>query len=146
MFNRVLNKLVLPTLLFAVILAGPALAIDDVVVIAHPSVSVSRLGKDELARIYQKKMTRWPDGVSIVPVDTGGAGDTQVRFYQSVLGMTVGEVSNFWIRQAMTVGIEPPRSFRSPELVIRYVSITPGAIGYVAPGTSLDGVKAISIQ
>ena len=142
---NIFRKITFIAVLLTVMLSGPALA-ADVLVIAHPSVSTDSLSKAELTRIYQKKMTQWSGGGAIVPVDLGGAGDTQTSFYKSIMGMTVGEISNYWIRQAMTVGVKPPRSFQSPELVVKYVSMTPGAIGYVASGTGLDGVKQITVR
>jgi ABC-type phosphate transport system substrate-binding protein len=135
-------------LLVAAVTAGPARAGDlDFVVIAHPAVSVQDLSLDELARIYKKETTRWPDGSPIVPVELGGAGATRAAFYESTLRLMVGDVTAYWINQAMTTGNNPPKVFSSDSLVLHYVAQTPGAVGFVAPNTPLgDRVKRIAIH
>jgi ABC-type phosphate transport system substrate-binding protein len=116
------------------------------VVVAHPDVAVDRLTVDELGRIFKKETTRWPDGTPIVPVEVGGTAPTRSSFYRATLKLVVGDVTAYWINQAMTTGNNPPKIFSSDGLVMRYVGQTPGAVGFVSPDTPADPrVKRIAI-
>ena len=131
----------------ALALSAPALA-DELgfVVVAHPDVAVDHLSPDALGRIFKKETTRWPDGTPIVPVEVGGTAPTRSSFYRATLKLVVGDVTAYWINQAMTTGNNPPKIFSSDGLVMRYVGQTPGAVGFVSPDTPADPrVKRIAI-
>jgi ABC-type phosphate transport system substrate-binding protein len=129
-------------------LAVPAAAEDlGFMVIVHPDVAVNEVTVDELARIYRKETTRWPDGAPIMPVEVGGTAPTRAAFYRTILKLMVGDVTAYWINQAMTTGNNPPKVFSSDSLVIHYVGQTPGAVGFVGPGTPLDDrVKQVAVR
>lgn len=129
-----------------VLAAAPITAQDDAfVVIVHPDVPEDHLTTSELARIFQRRTTQWSDGTAVVPVEE--AGPVRSRFYQETMGMSVGEVGNFWVRQAMTSAMHPPRLLGSADLVIPYVAATPGAIAFVEASARLSSsVKRIRID
>jgi ABC-type phosphate transport system substrate-binding protein len=131
----------------ALVLAAAPIAAqdDDYVVIVHPDVPVDHLTAAELARLFQRRTTQWPDGSPVLPVEE--AGPVRSRFYQDTMGMSVGEVGNFWVRQAMTSAMHPPRLLGSADLVIPYVASTPGAIAFVEASARLSSsVKRIRID
>jgi len=131
----------------AIALSAPVFG-DDLgfVVVAHPDVAVDQLSADELGRIFKKESTRWPDGTPIVPVEVGGTAPTRSSFYRATLKLVVGDVTAYWINQAMTTGNNPPKIFSSDGLVMRYVGQTPGAVGFVSPTTPADPrVKRIAV-
>jgi len=128
-----------------VLSAAPVTAQDDgYVVIVHPDVPVDHLTTAELARLFQRSTTQWSDGTTVVPVEE--AGPVRSRFYRETMGMTVGEVGNFWVRQAMSTAMRPPRLLGSADLVIPYVAATPGAIAFVESSARLgNSVKQVRI-
>lgn len=143
----------LRTLIAAVLVSGPLLVAPvraeehGFTVVAHPEVSVDSLSVEELGRIFKKETTRWPDGTPILPVELGGTSPTRAQFYRTTFRLMVGDVTAYWINQAMTTGNNPPKVFSSGNLVIRYVSQTPGAVGFVSPDTPIDPrVKRIEIH
>jgi ABC-type phosphate transport system substrate-binding protein len=134
-------------LVSATAFAGPVAA-DDIgfAVVAHPDVVVESLTVEDLGRIFKKEVTRWPDGTPIVPVELGGTAPTRAAFYHATLKLMVGDVTAYWINQAMTTGNNPPKIFSSDGLVMRYVGQTPGAVGFVSPGARVDPrVKRIAV-
>ena len=142
---RFLAACVMATLLAVALPAGAEEL--GFVVVAHPDVAVDRLTVDELGRIFKKETTRWPDGTPIVPVEVGGTAPTRSMFYRATLKLVVGDVTAYWINQAMTTGSNPPKVFSSANLVMRYVSQTPGALGFVGADTAIDPqVKRIAIH
>lgn len=134
-------------LLTGLALGAPAGAGDmGFAVVAHPDVAVDHLSAEELGRIFKKEVTRWPDGTPIVPVELGGTAPTRAAFYRVTLKLMMGDVTAYWINQAMTTGNNPPKIFSSDGLVLRYVGQTPGAVGFVSPGAPADPrVKRIAV-
>jgi ABC-type phosphate transport system substrate-binding protein len=140
---------VLFTGLLAGLLPGAQARAQDFgfVVVANPEVGVDRLSTDDLGRIFKKELTRWPDGTPIRPVELGGTSPARAEFYGVTLRLRVGDVTAYWINQAMTTGSNPPKVFSSPNLVMRYVSQTPGAVGFVSADTPIDPqVKQIAVE
>lgn len=144
---RTLRRLTAGLAFVVALLSAPARAEEhQFVVIVHPEVSVDSLGVDELGRIFKKEVTRWPDGTLIRPVELGGTSAARADFYGTTLRLRVGDVTAYWINQAMTTGSNPPKVFSSANLVMRYVSQTPGAIGFVGADTPIDPqVKRIAV-
>jgi ABC-type phosphate transport system substrate-binding protein len=133
--------------LLAVLLAGPAPAADhEFLVVANPSVAVEHLSAAELERIFQKRQTRWGDGSAIVPLEQSGA--VRAHFYRDVMHLSVSQISGFWIQEAMTEGVRPPKLLQSATQVVRVVSDTPGAIGFVSVDADISGgeVKRIRLE
>ena len=137
-----------PLLLAGMVASLEARAADDAyVVVVHPDVIVKTLSVRELGRIYKKVVTEWPDRSRISPVELGGTSPVRKQFYQDTMNIMVGDVATYWINQAMTTGIKPPRVFPSNELVLKYVARTPGAIGFVTREAILTGtVKRVTIR
>jgi len=118
---------------------------DEYVVIVHPDVPVERLSTAELGRLFQRRTIQWPDGAVVMPVEE--AGVVRAHFYRDTMRMSVAEVGNFWVRQAMTAGVQPPRLLGSPELVIAYVATTPGAVAFVEASAHLGTrVKRVRVD
>lgn len=128
------------------LVAGPLGAqADDYVVIVHPDVPVDRLSTAELGRLFQRRTTQWADGSPVLPVEEVGV--VRSRFYHDTMRMSVADVGNYWVRQAMTSGVQPPRLLGSADLVIAYVAATPGAIAFVEASAHLGTrVKRIAVD
>lgn len=131
------------------LLAGPLAARGEggFVVIVNQDVPVDSLKREELGRIFRKAITFWPDGTRIMPVELGGQSPTRSVFYQDTMDIRVSDVAAFWINQAMTTGIEPPRTMPTDALVVGYVARTAGAIGFVSEQAPLDPrVKSVTLR
>lgn len=129
-----------------VLASAPLPAQDDgYVVIVHPDVPADRLTTAELGRLFQRRTTHWADGSMVMPVEE--AGVVRARFYRDTMRMSVAEVGNFWVRQAMTSGVQPPRLLGSADLVIAYVAATPGAVAFVESSAHLGTrVKRVAVE
>lgn len=116
-------------------------------IIVHPSNPVSELDKSSLARIFQKRLTRWPEtGVGIRPVDQVSEAPVRHRFTEGVLGRSVGAMRNFWQQMIFSGRDVPPPELDGDDAVVRYVLENPGAIGYISPSASPGDAKVVAIQ
>jgi ABC-type phosphate transport system substrate-binding protein len=128
--------------------AAPALAegpgFQVVVNSSNPAQSVTRR---ELADLFLKKVTRWPDGRTIEPVEPAERSRTRSYFLSDVMnGRSALALKTFWQKRVFSGRDTPPVEKTSDEEVVAFVKANPGAIGYVADTASVAGVKVIELK
>jgi len=123
-----------------------AAGLDSVKVIVHPSNSISSMGKDQLARIFMKKLTEWEGGSRILVVDLTGESAVRNAFCREVFGKSLTAVKSYWQQQIFSGRGVPPLEKASDAEVLAYVKANQGAIGYVSADAPTGGVKVIAIQ
>jgi ABC-type phosphate transport system substrate-binding protein len=115
-----------------------------VVNVANPLTSIAR---DQLSRIFLKRVAKWPDGKPAEPVDLSPNDRLRVAFTKSVHGKSVGAVRAFWQQQIFSGRDVPPPEKASVAEVIDFVGTHPGAVGYVPFGQALgSSVKSVPIE
>lgn len=115
-------------------------------VIVHPSNPAASLTRSQLADVYLKKQTAWPDGSAIEPVEPPEKSRTRTYFLYDVMdGRSALALKAFWQKKAIS-GRMPPVEKTSEEDVVAFVRATPGAIGYVGPATAVPGVKVVQVK
>ncbi|MFY7863893.1 hypothetical protein [Roseateles sp.] len=121
----------------------PALAANELVVIAHKDVALDKISPERMTQIYLRQQQNWPDGQAIQPIDLREGSGLRRAFYDQVTGRSPGQLRAFWARQSFTGMGLPPRQVDSDEEVTRLVQSTPGAIGYVSRKPNGAGVKVL---
>ena len=140
-----MKKLVMCALLALCASAAPAKA-QTFTVVVNESNPVSSLSKDELSKIFLKKMTQWPAGGAITAVDLGKAARAREAFSKAVHGRSVSAIESHWQQQIFAGKDVPPPEKPSDAEVLEFVRANAGGIGYVAAGTALGaGVKAVQV-
>lgn len=113
-------------------------------IIVNASNPVSVLHKAELSDIFLKKMTKFPDGRGVAPVDLTVNSSTRELFSEDVHKKSSAAVDSYWA-QLLFSGRGVPPAKRSENDALDYVRSNPNGISYVSAGVTLDGVKAIRI-
>jgi hypothetical protein len=124
------------------ILIGQARAGEQIAVITHASPSTDMISQEELSRIYRGKKLFWADGTRIIPVNLAADHPCRKRFSRVVLGLLPEEMQEYWNAQYFH-GISPPYVLSSEEAVLRFVTETPGAIGYLCTTAITAPVKVL---
>ena len=141
-------RVLLFVLVAAVLAAAPgkdASAAAAFRVIVHPDVKGSQMPRSVLAAIFLKQALKWGDGRAVVPVDQSVQSAVRRAFSNDVLKQGIVEIQVYWQRK-ITAGQVPPPVKTSDEDVVAFVASTPGAIGYVSPGTSLPAtVREVTV-
>lgn len=101
-----------------------------VIVPTHEQSEKLKLTPSSLKLIYLRKQLFWPNGKRIIPVNLSSEHPLRNQFSQAVLGSLPKQQIDYWNGLYFN-GIQPPHSVNSEEAVIRFVSDTKGAIGYV---------------
>jgi ABC-type phosphate transport system substrate-binding protein len=115
-------------------------------VVINPGNEIEAMEKDQISRIFLKKITKWANGSDVEPVDLDSQSPVREAFSRDVHGRSVSSIKNYWQRQIFSGRGTPPPELDSDAKVIEFVSSRPGAIGYVSPAASLDGVKVLRIS
>jgi ABC-type phosphate transport system substrate-binding protein len=115
-------------------------------VVVHPDNPLSALDKKSVAEMFLKKLTRWPGGELVRPVDLATENPTRQGFSREVLDRSVPAVKNYWQQLIFSGRDVPPPELESDEAVVKFVLKRPGAIGYVSAGADVSTVKVLALK
>jgi ABC-type phosphate transport system substrate-binding protein len=137
--------------LAAALLAAPgaARAQDElpggVRVIVNPATPVATLAREQLSRLFLRKVARWDGGTPVLPVDLAESSPARDAFTRAVHRRSVSMIAGYWQRQIFSGRQLPPPDRASEAEVVAYVRGTPGAIGYVSASAELRGVRVVTV-
>jgi len=114
--------------------------------VVHPSSQVATLSKDFVADAFLKKVTRWPNGEPIRPVDLSDRSAARHVFVERVLSRSMSAVRSYWQQQIFSGRNIPPPELDTDADVVAYVAKHRGAIGYVSLGADTASVKAVAVK
>lgn len=106
--------------------AAPVIAV--VVPASRPKETLSAT---EIALIFRRRKQQWRDGHRITPVNLPADDPLRRRFSRSVLQLSSDALEEYWNEQYFH-GVLPPHVLASEEAVLRFVSDTDTAIGYLS--------------
>ncbi len=127
-----------------------AWAQTEALVVANTSLSGDALSKQDIRAIFLGKKSAVA-GQNVVIVTLAG-GDVHKAFLKSVVGKTPSQFSSHWKKIVFTGKGKMPKSFKTEEELLAFVSNTKGGIGYVGAGASADSrvqggrVKVLTVQ
>jgi|SRR5436305_2982433 len=137
-----MKSLVILAFFAAVTLAAAPEAPPFVVIVN--AANAATLTRDDVANIFMKRMTRWPGGGAIVVVDALPDSPVREEFSRAVLHRGITAMEAYWQQQIFSGRDVPPVQKETDAGVVAFVRRNRGGIGYVAAGTPLDGVRAVS--
>lgn len=124
--------------LFTLVIAFTVQA--QVTVIGHKATSEAPLAAVKVGTIYSLDHTKWGDGTKIVVFDN--ASDVKSTFYTGI-GKDQLSLKKIWMKKQLTGEAKAPETIGSDEDVVKKVSSTPGAIGYVKASAVTGDVKVL---
>jgi hypothetical protein len=127
--SRYLGLLVLLVLGLTASAAGPK--DPGISVIMASSTAPTIMSPDEVALIFKRKKRLTTDGLKVQPVNLAASHPLRRAFSLRIFGQNPEELDEYW-RDMYFHGVQPPFVLASEEAVIRFVTGTPGAIGYVS--------------
>jgi hypothetical protein len=119
---------------------------DPYVVIVHPSNTFDALSRSRVAFLFLRRVSRWPFGAEVVPVDLSKPQRVRLEFLAQVLRTTEEQLSEYWIDQRVTRGVSPPVQLSNTAALKAFVAARPGAIGYIPPADLDSTVKVLRVD
>ncbi len=125
------------------LLMSRPVAAEDLLIIANRSVTVAApLGLGRIAAIYLLRMTTWPDGTHIVPVNREATSMARETFASRVLREDNATLAVYW-NEMHYRGKLPPVVQELEQAMLAFVQKVPGAIGYIGTATRPVGVRVL---
>jgi hypothetical protein len=115
----------------------------SLMVVTMRSSPLQSLSIDALKRVYLRKTQLDNTGIRWLPVNLPASDQLREGFSLALFKELPEDQESYWNEQYFQ-GISPPEVLFSEEAVLRFVAITPGAIGYVRKGSVDDRVKVLT--
>lgn len=124
--------------------AGPPAPVYQIVV--HATNTTGVVDRGFLEDAFLKKVTTWPSGEVIRPVDLASSSPVRRKFTDDVLRRSVEAVKGYWQQRIFSGRDVPPPELDGDDDVVKYVIKHDGAVGYVSGGANLNGSKVLSVR
>ena len=124
-------------------LALPGHADESLAIITQRSSTLKSVPLETIKLVYLRKLMLDSDGVRWIPLNLPSSHELRRAFSLTLFKKLPEEQEAYWNEQYFQ-GLNPPQVFASEEAVLRFVSITPGAIGYVRTRNVDDRVKILN--
>lgn len=105
---------------------------DELLVITGIDMPKANLNRKQLENIFLRKSLINSNGIGWIPLNLPPDNPLRIAFSETLLKLPPHNLEAYWNEQYFN-GISPPHVLASEEAVIRFVSTTPGAIGYILP-------------
>ena len=119
---------------------------EEYLVIVHPSNRFDALSRSQAGYLFLRKVSRWPWGAEVAPLDLAEGEPVRRFFVEQVLGISEQQLAEYWIDQRATRGVSPPLQVRNAAAAKLLVAAKPGGIAYI-PSSAFDATgKAMRIE
>jgi ABC-type phosphate transport system substrate-binding protein len=117
---------------------------EALAIVTQRTSTLQNLTLETLKDVYLRKRLLDGNGVRWIPLNLPVAHDLRQGFSLALFKKLPEDQEEYWNEQYFH-GINPPEVLASEEAVLRFVVITPGAIGYVRKRNADDRVKILKI-
>lgn len=135
-------RIVLALLITLTLISMPVCAAESLAVITSATNPTNTLSLEALKLIYQRKSQMDDKGNRWIPLNLPVSDPLRCSFSLALFSMLPEEQRGYWNVQYFN-GITPPKVMTSEEAVLRFVTSTPGSIGYVRQQKVDDRVKVL---
>jgi len=135
----------LSLLALALLLSSGVMRAQNIMIVVSKTSPVSEITEAQLHDIFVGTRSHFSDGTRAIPVLLKGGPVHEVFLHRHV-GDTPDEYRVRWRKAVFTGQGSMPKEFTSEAALLEYVSVTPGAIGYVSRILDTGAVKVLTIS
>lgn len=114
-------------------------------VVVHPDNPLPAVPTSEVSDLFLGKQANWPHGVAVRVVERPVRSELRSYFTHDLHDRSVESVHQLWQRRILTGRVSAPDLADTDAEVLRIVASDPGAVGYVAADTPLQGVRELPV-
>ncbi|WPL18654.1 hypothetical protein Thiowin_03734 [Thiorhodovibrio winogradskyi] len=115
-------------------------------VIVNPDVSLASIDRNVARLLITMRMPQWPDKRPVTVFVLPDSNPLHQSFAKRVLDVYPYQLRRTWDRQVFTGTGQAPRQVANEQEMIKRVSQTAGALGYVSKTPDSAQVKVIEIK
>lgn len=124
--------------------ARPSCADESLAIVVGHASTLQSLSLETLKRVYLRKNLLDSAGTRWIPLNLPTDHELRQGFSLALFKKLPEDQEQYW-NELYFQGINPPDVLASEEAVLRFVDITPGAIGYVRKRSVDKRVKILTI-
>ena len=117
----------------------------DFLVVVNQANPISSLSRQEVSDLFLKKTSEWPGLGRILPVDQPEGTAVRESFSKEIHRKSGPAVRAYWQQRIFSGRDVPPPEKDGDQEVLAYVRKNSGAIGYLSPRASTEGVKVLEV-
>lgn len=119
---------------------------NEIFIIANPSVKLNELTRSEVKKLYTGKTQSWDNGEDVILTYLKN-NNSSTFFIKSYVHKSPRQFINHWRNQIFTGrAYNLPKGFNDETALLKYISNTNGAVGYVTSKQHLEGVKVLQVK
>jgi ABC-type phosphate transport system substrate-binding protein len=103
----------------------------DIVVVTSAKNQQDELSKSMVKKIFLKKITEFPNGQSVEPIDFVDDNMVKWDFYKEVTRKKPAQIHSYWSRAIFTGIDKPPTQVQNSRQLKALLSKNPNLIGYM---------------
>jgi ABC-type phosphate transport system substrate-binding protein len=112
-------------------------------VIAKADSRIPSLSKNEVERIFMKKLKVLPNGTHVTPVGQISNPTVDEPFFKALTGKDRSQLTAYWARLLFTGKDRPPTDGKTNAGVIELVMANPHALGYIEASALTPDVRVV---
>lgn len=114
--------------------------------VVHASNPIAHLSRDQVSRIFLRKITLWDNRQPVLPIDQTPDSPVRRTFTKQIHQRTIASIQTWWQQQTFAgVGVAPPERDADVD-VLEYIRRYPNAIGYVRSSVPVGSdVKTVTV-
>jgi len=131
------------SLMLVIMLMSVQVASAEIAVIAHPDLTLQKLDKPQVKRLFLGK-TKVLSGVRRIElVDQPENSGIRDYFYKQVAKKNAAQLQAYWAKRIFSGKGVPPAVLNDSAAVLAWVKKTKGGVGYIDAGVVDPGVKIL---
>jgi ABC-type phosphate transport system substrate-binding protein len=131
--------------LAGVLIAAATLARADepLVVIVNPDSGVTRMTREEAAKIFLGNQKFLAAGLMALPVEPVNPEGNRAQFYQRLVNMSLPQVRTYWTKLFFSGCAQPPHQAKDSDEVLEFVATGKGGVGFIEQSKLNRRVRAV---
>ena len=119
----------------------------DLAIIVGKNSPLENVTSEELAKIFRAEKAKGPDGVRFVLTAREAGSAERGTALAQIYKLGEDEDSKYFLQATFTGQVQSaPRSLNGSGTAKQFVSVTPGAIGYLRASEADDSVKVLRVD
>jgi hypothetical protein len=125
---------------------GPPPPAPPFLVVVNVRSETTSVERGFLEDAFLKKITTWPSGEVIRPVDLPGDSPVRRAFTRTVLNRSVEAVKGYWQQRIFSGRDVPPPELVGDDEIVKFVVTHEGGVGYVSGSAHVDGCRVVGVR
>ena len=139
------------SLVLSALLVAHATVADDkashLAIVVNKNSSLSEIASVDLAKFFKAEKSKAPDGTKVVIVMQDAGRSEREAALRQIFKMSDGEYNKYFLQATFTGAVAAaPKALANSHSVVKFVSDTPGGLGYVKGDEADESVKVLKID